>query len=148
MSYFHKAAAEGEDWKVKSERMLIPFGIVFHATPASKTHSTDLPACLTLSTEGKTADATAIDTGTNFSTETDATGVFGVLLHHLGTVKKLLDAQVVNLSSGTCTVARAGASTSGVTASGNIALTLDSSVNLSTTSLTGTIVVDYLISKA
>lgn len=146
MSHFNKNSAV-EDYKVKSERLCIPFAIVYHATPASKTSSNDCAAALTLSMEGLTAAATAIDSGAGFTTETDSTGIFGCLLSNLGTVSKLLDVQLVNLSSGTATVSRKGASTTGVTASGNIAVSVDWSGNLATTSLSATLIVDYIVSK-
>lgn len=136
------------DYSIKSERLCIPFSIVANATPASKSYSSDLAPAMVLAMEGSTAAAAAVDSGTNFTTPTDITGIFGVLVHSLGTVRKLLDVSVVNLSSGTATVARVGASSTGVTASGNIAVSIDSSVSLATTNLTGTLVIDYIISKA
>lgn len=139
--------AGAQDYVQKSERLLVPFFIDSNATPASKTHASDLPGVVYLSTEGLTAAATAVDSGTNFTTQVDANGIFGVLLANLGTVEKLLDAQLVNLSTGTATVTRVGASSTGVTASGNIAVSIDWNGNLATTDLTATIVVDYRISK-
>lgn len=146
MSYFQKNAAAA-DYTQRMERLLVPFSIVYHATPASKTYSTDCTGVLYLSMEGLTSVATALDSGTSFTTETDSTGIFGALMVNLGTVSKLLDVQIVNLSAGTATVSRKGASSTGVTASGNIAVSLDWSGNLATTSLTGTLVVDYIVSK-
>ena len=137
-----------EDYKLREKRLIVPFTITANATPASKVHSTDLPSSLVLSTEGKTSTASAIDSGTNFTTEVDSTGIFGILMCNLGTVEKLLDVSLVNLSSGTATVSRKGASTTGVTASGNIAVSVDSSLDLSMTSLTAHAVVDYRVSKA
>lgn len=147
MAHFNKNAAV-EDYKVKSERLCIPFSIVHSATPANKTNSNDLSGAMVLSLEGQTAAATAIDSGTNFTTPTDSTGIFGVLLYNLGTVAKVLRVSADMLSSGTATVALVGASTSGVTASGNIAVSVDSSVSLASTDLSGTISIDYIISKA
>jgi hypothetical protein len=130
------------DYALKEKRLVIPFAITGHATPASKSHATDLPAALILSTEGKTATAAAADSGCNFTTESDANGIFGVLIYNLGEVDKLLDVQVVNLSAGTATVSRKGASSTGVTASGNIAVSIDSNQAL-TSNLSGHVVVDY-----
>lgn len=145
-NYFLKHAG-AEDYSLRSARMLIPFTITFNATPASKLHATDLPGVMVLASEGLTAAAAAVDTGTNFTTPVDATGIFGVLLANLGSVEKLLDVSLVNLSSGTAAVSRVGASSSGVTASSNIAVSVDWSGNLATTSLTATLAVDYRISK-
>lgn len=147
MSHFFKNEAV-EDYRVKSERMVIPFAIVFNATPASKTYSSDLPSALVLAMEGLTAQAAAIDTGTGFTTPNDGTGIFGVLVYNLGTVKKLLSVGFSNLSTGTATVSRKGASSTGVTASGNIAVSIDWNGDLSMTSLSGNLELDFIISKA
>lgn len=136
------------DYQVKQNRLCIPFTIVHNATPASKTNSNDLPAAMTLACEGQTAAAAAIDSGTNFSTPTDSTGVFGVLIANLGTVNKVLKAEAAMLSSGTAAVSLSGASSSGVTASGNIAVSVDWSGSLATTDLSATMIVDYNILKA
>lgn len=145
--HFYKTASV-EDYKVRSERLCIPFAIVNHATPASKTSSNDLADSLVLSMEGLTAAATAVDTGTNFTTENDGNGIFGLLLHNLGTVKKLLKVEMIDLSSGTVSLSRKGASSSGVTASGNIAVSADWDGSLATTDLSATLCVDFIISKA
>ena len=135
------------DYEIRSRRLCIPFSITHNATPASKTTAVDLPEALTLATEGLTAAAAAIDSGTNFTTPTDSTGIFGCLVSGCGTVSKLLKAEVVHLSSGTATLTKVGASSTGVTASGNIAVSIDSSLDLSMTDLSGTLVVDYIIKK-
>ncbi len=147
MSHFFKNEAV-EDYRVKSERMVIPFAIVHNATPASKTSSNDLPSALVLSMEGLTATATAIDSGTGFTTEVDATGIFGCLVHNLGTVKKLLAVSLSDLSTGTATVTRVGASSTGVTASGNIAVSIDWNGSLAATDLSANLQLDFIISKA
>jgi hypothetical protein len=147
MSHFFKNEAV-EDYRIKSERMVIPFKIVHHATPASKTTSSDLPSALVLSTEGLTAAATAIDSGTSFTTPNDSNGVFGCLVYNLGTVKKLLHADCVNLSTGTMALTRVGASSTGVTASGNIAVSIDWNGDLSMTDLSANLVLDFIVSKA
>lgn len=147
MSHFDKIAGV-QDYKLREKRLVIPFSITFNATPASKVLANDLPVALVLSAEGLTATATAIDSGTNFTTPVDATGIFGALVYNLGTVEKLLDVQLVNLSSGTAVVTRKGASSTGVTASGNIAVSIDSSLDLSAVSLTGNLVIEYRVSKA
>jgi hypothetical protein len=137
-----------EDYKLRSKRLVIPFSIVHNATPASKTNSNDLPSSMTLALEGQTAAAAAIDSGTNFTTPVDATGNFGVLLSSLGTVSKLTKYTIDFLSSGTMTVAAKGASSSGVTASSNIAISATWSGSLATTDLSGVLTVDYQVSKA
>jgi len=146
MSHRDKNSAV-EAYKLAEKRLVIPFSITFNAVPASKVHAADLSA-LVLATEGKTAVAAAIDSGTAFTTPVDATGIFGILVSQLGTVEKLLDAQLVNLSSGTAALSRKGASSSGVTASGNIAVSIDSSLDLSAVSLSAHLALEYSVSKA
>lgn len=140
--------AQVKDYSIKEERLCVPLSIVHNATPANKTNASDLSAAMTLALEGQTAAAAAIDAGTNFATPTDSTGVFGILMSNLGTVNKLLKSEVVNLSSGTAVVTPAGASASGVTASGNIAVSVDWSGSLATTDLSTTLCIDYNILKA
>lgn len=142
MSYFQKNGAV-EDYCVKAQRLCIPFAIVHNATPASKTNSNSLGQAMVLSLEGQTATATAIDSGTNFTTPVDSTGIFGVLLYNLGSVAALTNATTFNLSSGTAAVSLVGASSTGVTASGNIAISIDWSGSLATTDLSGVVIVDY-----
>lgn len=144
---FYEQVSSVENYKLKSKRLIVPFSIVFHATPASKTSSNDLPDALILSMEGLTATATAADSGCGFTTPVDSTGIFGCLVKNLGSVGKLLDVQVVNLSAGTAAVSRKGASSTGVTASGNIAVSVDWDGSLATTSLTGHLVVDYTVTE-
>jgi len=136
-----------QEFQVVQNRLCIPFAIVHSATPALKTYSSDLGAAMSLAMEGQTAATAVIDSGTNFATPTDSTGVFGILLYNLGTVSNLDNASAnYNPSSGTIALSPAGASSSGVTALGNIAVSADWSGNLATTDLAAYIHVDYRIS--
>lgn len=133
-----------QDYVIKCQRLCIPFAIVYSATPASKTYSSDLGAAMCLAMEGQTSAAAAIDSGTNFTTPNDANGIFGVLLYNLGTVQKL-HTSAMTVDSGTVALTSKGASSTGVTASGNIAISADWSGSLASTSLAATISVDYII---
>lgn len=144
MSYFQKTSAV-QDYQVKSQRLCIPFAIVYNATPASKTNSNNLGAAMVLALEGQTATAAAIDSGTNFTTPVDATGIFGILVYSLGTVDKLHQYSVINPSTGAVAVTAKGASSTGVTASGNIAVSADWDGSLATTSLTAVLCIDYIL---
>lgn len=147
MSHFDKNAAV-EDYKLRSKRLIIPFSITASVTPASKLHNADVSA-LVLSSEGKTATAAAIDAACSFTTPVDADGVFGILVYNLGTVDKLYHASLVNTSTGASfALARNGASSSGVTASGNIAISFDTDVDLSSSNLSAHLVIDYKVRKA
>lgn len=147
MAHFNKNS-QVQDYSIKQERLCVPFAIVHNATPANKTSSNDLPGAMVLAMEGLTATAAAIDSGTNFTTPADSTGVFGVLLYNLGTVYKVLNVDVKLLSSGTSAQSLKGASSTGVTASGNIAISVDWSGDLSATDLSAVFIVDYNIVKA
>lgn len=144
---FNKRSAAAEDYRIKSERLCIPFSIVHQATPALKSNSNDLSDVMVLDLEGQLA-ASAIDAGCAFTSPADSTGVFGILLHNLGSVSKLHKFEVIEPSSGSVAVTRKGASSSGVTASGNIALSVDWDGSLASTDLSAILCVDYIISKA
>jgi len=120
-----------ENHQLKQRRLVITFGITGHATPASVAHRSDLPGIMRLSTEGVTADA--IDSGMNVTEDDGATNsVFGILLTNVGSIKKVLKATVTDMgterggadTSTATPVTLAGASNTGITASGNIALSV------------------------
>lgn len=148
MAHFDKNSALN-DYKLRMNRLVIPFSTTA-AAAASIVYSSDLPAVVTFSGEAQTSAAIAVEAAanTNFTTEVAANGIFGILLSNLGTVDKLLKYEIVHLSSGTATITAKGASSSGVTASGNIAVSIDSSLDLTATALTGVIALDYRTSKA
>lgn len=139
------------DYRLKTRRLVIPFSITGHATPASKTLSTDIPDAMVISAEGLTATATAIDSGTNFTTAVDATNaVFSLLVYNLGTVTQIKSAQVLdqgNTASGTAiAVARKGASSTGITASGNVALSVTyTGFDAATENLSAVLILDYKV---
>ena len=136
--------ASVQDYAIRSQRLCIPFAIVASDTAASKTYSSDLGAAVSLAMEGLTAATAAIDDGTNFTTPDDSDGIFGILLYNLGTVDKLLTSSLT-VDSGTVAISSKGASTTGVTTLGNIAISADWDGSLVTTDLVCTLVVDYII---
>lgn len=139
-----------QDYKLKERRLCIPFSITGNATPASKVHNQDLSA-LILRTEGKTAQADAIDAGGNFATASDATGVFGILFDPGPAARKVLRVQVEQRSGSTATnrvqvTALKGASTTGVTASGNLAFDVTcAGLDLSSENFDGVLVIEYMV---
>lgn len=120
----------------KTQRLCFDVTITADATPADKTHATDLPGVVYLRTEGLTAEADAIESGT-YTTADDGTGVFGVLID-LGDnpADKIykLDLQV---DTGEIT------GTAALTSNGRIALDLDSDQDISSQDITVTVVLDY-----
>lgn len=73
-----------QDHKLRQERLVAEFNIVAHATPASKKHGSDIPGVIVLRTQGKTAEADAIEDGLTWTTADDKDGsgdsVFGIVI--------------------------------------------------------------------
>lgn len=80
-----KSNAALEDHMLRVQRLTANFTITAHATPASKIHSVDIPGVIVLRTQGKTADADAIEDGITWTTADDKDGsgdsVFGVVVN-------------------------------------------------------------------
>lgn len=106
-----------------------------NATPASKLHASDIPSVAVLKTQGKSAEADAIEVYTSSPALDDATGVIEVLIDQL--CEKIYDAKVLVASAGTATISAAKS------AGERIILEIDSNQNLSTTDLTLTLEVKY-----
>jgi hypothetical protein len=138
-------------YRLYSRRLVIPISIAFNAVPASKVLGSDLPEAITIRAQGETAAADAIDSGGNFSAPQDNNAgsvIFGILASSLGVVNKLLDVDfrnVVGLTSPV--VARKGSSSTGVTSLNNIAIEISGTGNLSTTSITGNVTLEYILVK-
>lgn len=139
------------DYMLKQRRLVIPFAVTGNATPASKTHTVDAPQLVFLSFEGQTAIAAAEDSGQNLTAPNDANGIIGVLVKVGETVRKVLQVKVEQRDGTTSTVATAvtalkGASSSGVTASGNIAASITiTGLDLSAENYNGVLIVEYVI---
>lgn len=120
---FEKNSGVG-DLQIKTKVLRFDVSIGGNATPASKTHQSDLPGVVYLRTEGKVAEADAIET-LSFTTANDEDSgncQFGILIKgsELGSikrVKKVLITQV--LATGTAIVV-AGISNTFLSAGGNI----------------------------
>lgn len=140
-----------QDYKIKQRRLCIPFSITGHATPASKVHASDLNGVLYLRSEGKTAEADAVDADGNFTTPVDASGLFGILLNVGDSVRKVMRASVEQRSGSTATnkdqaVALQGDSSSGITENGNIAIDVTcSGLDLSAENFDGVLIIEYMI---
>lgn len=127
--------------------------ITASATAASKVHTVDLPGIVYLRTEGKVAEADAIeDLSSDFATATDSTGVFGVVIDMSQVLNsgEVLDKvygvnALVPTSATLAAISPAGGSAVSffVTDEGNIAVSLDSSLNFTTTSLDARITVRF-----
>lgn len=136
-----------ENEQLKTRQLAIKIEITGSATPASKVQGTNLPGVAFLRTEGKVAAADAIeDLSASFATATDSTGVFGLLLDAsklaLFGINDVLEVRTY-VQSGT--LAATAAVTNFVSAEGNIAIDLDSSVNLTNANLLATVIVIYRV---
>lgn len=139
------------NYDIRQRRLCVPFTITGNATPASKSTSADLSVVYVV-TEGLTAAAAAVDSGTSFTTPVDSTGNFSLLLLTGTTAtRKIMRASVEQRSGSTATnlfqaVALKGASSTGITTSGNIAVSVTAAgLDLSAESFDGVLVVEYMV---
>lgn len=137
---FRAKSADLHNYLLKQDRMVFEVSITSSATPANKVHSSDIPGCAVLRTEGKTAEADAIESLTGQVTApSDATGIFALLIDDAN-VKKFLKVTVTP-SSGTIAV------TKSISTGSRLLLDMDSSVSLAATSLTLLVEVEYVKSN-
>ena len=123
--------AELNQHLLKQDILVFDVTVKANATPANKLHITDIPNVAVLKTQGKSADADAIEVYTASPALADATGVINVLIDEK--VEKIYDAKVLAASAGTCAI-------SAIKSDGErIILNLDSNQDLTTTDLTLTL---------
>jgi hypothetical protein len=123
--------AELHQHLLKQDCLIFDVTVKANATPALKLHISDIPNVAVLKTQGKSADADAIEVYTASPSLADATGVINVLIDEK--VDKIYEARVVAASAGTATV-------SAVKSAGErIILNIDSNQDLTTTDLTLTL---------
>lgn len=141
---------------LRSKRVVFRVTAVGNATASLVRHASDAPDAILLHTEGHD-DVTAVDAGATFGTiENNNAGnsIMGVLVD----AKALFGRDVVRVSTvsalelsatpGSVTTTRRGAASSGVTASGNVALTItDTGGNLSANTLVYEVTLECLLSE-
>lgn len=102
--------------------------ITANATPANKVHSSELPGVAVLRTEGKTAEADAVeDLSASFTTAADndsGDSQFGLILKgsELGAIERVYEVELTDLAGNATSLAVTPASSDYLTAGGNIAL--------------------------
>ena len=137
--------------QLKHEKLTFGFKITSNATPASKTHTVDLPGIVILRTEGIVAAADALETVT-WTTAVDATNAcFGVMIDgsELGSIKAVKGARISQVvATGTALVTRPPNNSSTVTAmltsGGNVAVeVLATGTSLDTETATFLMEIDY-----
>lgn len=152
MAYEAKnSAVQGRQLKV--QELAIPFSITAHATPASVVHTNDEPAVLFIRTEGN--DKITTGSGALVSGETatysvaanDANGIVNFYVK-LGedNCSKVVSAVVIDRVNGTVQPAKLG-DADGISSEGNIMITSDTTVDLSTTDLSGCLIVKYIVEE-
>jgi len=127
------------DHMIRQRHLVAKVKILGNATPASKTHISDISDSIILRSEGLISIADGIeDLSASFTAANDINGIFGILIQ-VENCQKILKAQVLN-EAGTDEL-----NSSFISSSKNIGLDMDSAINLSTTDQEFTIVLDYLI---
>lgn len=113
---------------LKLRRLVFDFSITANATPASKVHASDLPGVCFLRTQGKTAEADAVeDLSASFTTpddESTGSSVFGVLISQLELIEKIYSIEVVEQTALSTSLTVTSLGTRGLTAGGNIAFNI------------------------
>ena len=134
--------------QLKQERLVFEVAITANATPASKQHHVDIPGVVLLRTEGKTADADAVeDLSATFTTADDENSgncVFGVLVTELGDIEKVSKITVTEKTALSSSLAVTAHGTSGLTTDGNIAFSVaGTGLRLDTESPTLVVEIEY-----
>jgi hypothetical protein len=146
MSHFDENAVLNNH-QLKQERLVFSFSITANATPASKLHHVDLPGIVTLRSEGKTAEADAIeDLSSSFTTAVDDTNsVFGVLISKIVDLDKVLKITISELTSLAASTAITKLGVFGKTPEGNIAFNVTGTgLDLNSESPTYVVEIEYL----
>lgn len=135
---FRQRSSAMTDHQLKQGRLVAEVRITANATPASKIHASDVPGSLYLRTEGKTAEADAVEDISSLLTNAanDVAGQFAVLLDDLD-MEKIYSVSATP-STGTIAVVD-----SGVTPEGRLFVELDSSVSLAAANLAVVLVIEF-----
>lgn len=137
----------------KVQRLVIPFSILGHATPASVTFpSNDEPALLFLKTEGVDKITAALDSadGTpSFTSAHDVNGITNIMVDVGEAVQKVMYAFVQRRDAVNKVYQCSLADTDGITAGGEkIVLNVDTDLSLgAANTLDAVLVVEYVISE-
>lgn len=147
MSNEFKSKEQHMDHQLKQQRFVAEFSITGNATPASKIHRPDVGGLMVLRTEGKTAEADAVEDLT-WATAVDATNaVFGLLLD-LGDNKasKVYSVSVTEVTAVSASEVLSGpnGAASYLTAEGNIGIEITTTgLDLASESPTFRVEVEY-----
>lgn len=123
------------DRLLKSVDLKMRVKVVADATPADKKHDSDLSGVAILISEGKTAEADAIEASLPYATPVDATGEYSLLLKgdEMGEIEEVLEARLIETRDGgttTVTLVTSGTTVRGLTPAGNILMDVDATDSL------------------
>lgn len=125
------------DHLLKQTRLVAQVSIDSNATPASKVHGSDIPGVLFVRSEGKTAEADAVEDISGLVTApVDATGKFAILLDEA-------DLDKFYVKSVSADVGSISVVASGLTPEGRIYIDLDSDQTLASQDLVVTVQLDF-----
>jgi hypothetical protein len=136
--------------QLKVQRLVIPFTITANATPASVVIRNDEPSVLFIKSEGVdqiTAALASGETATYSVSPNDANGIINIYVKIDGDdCDKVCRASVVSRTTGAAQPVKLG-DADGISSVGNIMLTMDSTVDFSTTNFDGCLEVEYIVSE-
>lgn len=149
-SAFYPKDSLAMDRALKVQRLVIPFTVTFSATAANVVLANDEPSVAYFQSQGvnqiTAADSTAAGEF-NDTTPTDSNGDLNILVKVGESVAKVMQCRIRNRVTGTEYAAHEDAGgTQGVSTTGNIMLSVSTSVNFTTTSLDACLEVEYVVS--
>jgi hypothetical protein len=146
-SAFYPKDSLAMDRSLKVQKLTIPFTVTFSATAANVVPACDEPSLCFFKTAG-VDQITAQDTATYSTSPVDATGQFDILVKVGESVAKVQTAKIKGRFTGTDYAVHLDAGgTQGVSPTGNIMLSVTTSVNFTTTSLDACLEVEYVVSE-
>lgn len=150
MSYQSKnSLVRGRQLKV--QRLVIPFSVTASATPSAVSLRSDEPSILFLKSEGVDQISAALavsETATYSVSPNDANGILNLLvkIQSEDSCAKVMRANVTDRVNGGSQPCKLG-DADGISSAGNIMLTMDSSVDFTSTSLDACLEVEYVVAE-
>lgn len=141
------------DHRIKQRKLLFEVEITANATPADKRHASDLPGVALLRTEGKIADADAVeDLSSDFTAAADNSSgdsQFGILIDASklqGNIDKVYSVSVSEQTALSTGLTVAAAQSDFLTSGGNIAIDIAAAgLNLESESPRLLVEIEYLL---
>lgn len=135
--------------QLKVQKLSIPFTITAHATSTSVVLLNDEPSICFLQSEGIDQITAALadgETATYTVAADDSDGKLNILLKVGEVVSKVVSARVASRATGVSQPCYLG-DANGISSEGNIMLSVDSTVDHSTTNFDGSLEVEYVIAE-